>query len=303
MKPNELCEADQPLPDGEITDYDIDNCYVFDVFRWSCGEPSLTLENTYCDENSIHNNWDWYDNMEECMEICVNDDSCNGCTYNCGVPGFTTFDTCTHESSSCGSFVQYLTEHIDPEPCTCPEYWIGDGTCDEDRCNDCVVFYVNGEFDAGDCERDSFTTCSQCVETNRVWEDGQCIPRCNFSDYYPCYTDIDGCREEAYKVCHYEYTCTDCLNVNDLCVWYDDYNDGACVVKDANDYSSSSKVCKEIQYEWYTTSSTGRRKLVIVGSIVLFTGFTISVLCCLLGYCFPQNVGNPDRVSFKQVLS
>eukprot|EP00494_Astrolonche_serrata_P003248 UN03254 len=34
---NELCEADQPLPDGEITEYDIDNCgFDFDVFRWKC---------------------------------------------------------------------------------------------------------------------------------------------------------------------------------------------------------------------------------------------------------------------------
>ena len=37
MATDALCEADQPLPDG-TTNYNIDNCYGYDVFRCTRGE-------------------------------------------------------------------------------------------------------------------------------------------------------------------------------------------------------------------------------------------------------------------------
>lgn len=42
MDTNSLCEADQPLPDGN-SNYKIDNCNEYDVFRCTRGYTSFKL--------------------------------------------------------------------------------------------------------------------------------------------------------------------------------------------------------------------------------------------------------------------
>eukprot|EP00494_Astrolonche_serrata_P022631 UN22888 len=82
MDVDEKCEADRPLPDGKVVNYNLDNCYGYEVFKYTCNAyDRCFVPVDFTDCPCTKSDQSGCNNLTECTWNMKQNDLCEADTY------------------------------------------------------------------------------------------------------------------------------------------------------------------------------------------------------------------------------